>query len=257
MDVRRYAATLCAGAGRVVENVVVVRSLDSTNLLGRRIASEFAEDETEPPPSLLVAFEQTAGRGRLGRTWESRAGLGIYATLLLRVPVARLGLLPLAAPAALASALQARLRRRVRIKWPNDLQIEGRKVGGVLIESAVRGEGPALVVIGFGINYGHGEAELPTAGATSIARETDAAPPMAELAAELAAAVAGGLDDDEGEVLARYAAHSLHQVGDTLVFRLGGDLVEGVFAGFETGGRLRLGGPEGERLISAAEVVEK
>ena len=258
MDPQSYATVLCAGAGRVVENVVVVRSVDSTNLLGRRIASEFAEDESEPPPSLLVALEQTAGRGRLGRTWDSRAGLGIYATLLVRVTVERLALLPLAVPAALASVLQSRLRRRVRIKWPNDLQIEGRKLGGVLIEGSVRGGGPALALVGFGVNYGQRAEQLPTAFSTSIALESEAAPPMPEMASQLAAAVVEAcVAANEAEVLARYTAFSVHHPGDTLVFKLGDELVEGVFAGFESGGRLRLRGAGGERLISAAEVVEK
>ncbi|MGE5234163.1 MAG: biotin--[acetyl-CoA-carboxylase] ligase [Acidobacteriota bacterium] len=258
MDVRDYTSVLCAGAGGGLENVVVVQRTDSTNLLARRIASEFAADESELPRSLLVALEQTSGRGRLGRTWDSPAGLGIYATVLVQVPVARLSLLPLAVPAALASVLQKRLRRRVRIKWPNDLQIEGRKLGGVLIEGSVRGGGPALALVGFGVNYGHRAEQLPTAFSTSIALESDEAPPMPEIASQLAAAVVEAcVAADEAEVLARYTAFSVHHPGDTLVFKLGDELVEGIFAGFESGGRLRLRGTGGERLISAAEVVEK
>lgn len=257
MDVGAYSTALRAGTGAEVDNVIVLRRADSTNLVARRIAAEFARDERQPPTVLIAALEQTQGRGRLGRSWSSPPGKGIYETLLLVVGAASLALLPLAVPVALARVLQSRIRRRVRIKWPNDLQIEGRKLGGVLIESTLRGAGPAVAMVGFGVNYGQREEELPTAWATSIERERAAAPPLAGLAGELAiAALESCRSPEERRVLAEYSEFSAHRPGDTLVFKLADGLVEGVFSGFESGGRLRLRGPHGERVVSAMEVVE-
>ena len=78
-----YLAELEAGRPRAAENVVVLRTADSTNLVARRVAAEFAADGAPAPRAWFLAFAQTSGRGRLGRAWSSPAGKGVYATLLL------------------------------------------------------------------------------------------------------------------------------------------------------------------------------
>ena len=102
---------------------------------------------------LLVAEEQTAGRGRRGRRWHSTPGAGLTFSLALRVkrPARELAGLSLAAGVALCKALRALGVARAALKWPNDLVVDGAKLGGILVET--RGAGAATrAVIGIGIN---------------------------------------------------------------------------------------------------------
>ncbi|WP_184841199.1 biotin--[acetyl-CoA-carboxylase] ligase [Allocatelliglobosispora scoriae] len=118
------------------------------------------------PEGLVVTAErQTAGRGRLDRSWESPAGAGLMFSVLLRpaVPVARWGWLPLLAGVALAHAVRGTAALDAELKWPNDLLVGGRKCAGILAEAV-----PDGVVIGIGLNVSLTEEELPT-GPTGLA----------------------------------------------------------------------------------------
>jgi BirA family transcriptional regulator, biotin operon repressor / biotin---[acetyl-CoA-carboxylase] ligase len=98
------------------------------------------------------AEEQTAGRGRQGRPWQSPRGAGLYFTAILRsrLPIAQLGVLPLAVGVALVQAVHAQVGLNARLKWPNDvLAPDGRKLAGVLLE---RDAASGAVLIGVGVN---------------------------------------------------------------------------------------------------------
>lgn len=123
-----------------------------------------------PAGAVLVAEEQTAGRGRLERSWTAPARSGIFLSMLLRpqgVPKERWGWLPLLVGVAAASALSATAEVEVRLKWPNDLLVEvdgaERKLGGILAEL----EGDA-VVVGLGLNVSLTAEELPVPTAGSL-----------------------------------------------------------------------------------------
>ena len=112
--------------------------------------------EGAPDGALVTADAQTAGRGRLGRRWQSPAGRDIYASVILRpgAPTAELGALSLAVGLGLYRGLRSVYGDALAglgLKWPNDLLLEGRKLGGILCESRWRGSEVELVV-GFGIN---------------------------------------------------------------------------------------------------------
>jgi BirA family biotin operon repressor/biotin-[acetyl-CoA-carboxylase] ligase len=116
----------------------------------------------EPEGLVVIAEHQTAGRGRLGRTWVSAPRAGLWLSVLLRpsVEVARWGWLPLLAGVALADTVEGS-----RLKWPNDLLLNGRKVAGILAEAVT----PATVVVGIGLNVSQQEDELPPGvNATSL-----------------------------------------------------------------------------------------
>ena len=124
--------------------------LDSTNLECRRLAQTGASHGT-----VVIADHQTAGRGRLGRSFESPAGLGLYLSILWRPHCAPEKLLPLTALAAVAAR---RAIRRVcgidcAVKWPNDLVLRGKKVAGILTESVLGVTSMVdSVIVGIGIN---------------------------------------------------------------------------------------------------------
>ncbi|MFF9319615.1 biotin--[acetyl-CoA-carboxylase] ligase [Streptomyces sp. NPDC014735] len=155
----------------------VVETTGSTNSdLAARAASGLAEG------TVLVAEEQTAGRGRLDRTWTAPARSGLFFSVFLEpgdIPVARWGWLPLLTGVAVATGLARAAGVDTALKWPNDLLVtvagEERKTGGILAERA--GDG---VVVGTGLNVTLRAAELPAptagslalAGAVSTDRET-------------------------------------------------------------------------------------
>ena len=145
----------------------VTKSTNSDALAAARSAA--------PNGSVYFTDEQRAGRGRGDHTWDSAAGDGLYASVLLRspIPADRLPLLPLAAGLAAAEAIRAVAGLTVDLRWPNDLLIGPRKVGGVLVESKISGGSAEFAVVGIGINV-HQHAFSPdlTATATSLGLET-------------------------------------------------------------------------------------
>lgn len=107
-----------------------------------------------PHGSVYFADEQLAGRGRDGHSWHSAAGQGLYVSVLLRpaIPAVRLPLLPLAAGLAAAEAIRATTGLAIDLRWPNDLLLGPRKVGGILVEGKIESTGVAFAVVGIGIN---------------------------------------------------------------------------------------------------------
>lgn len=118
---------------------------------------------TAPAGTLVLADEQTAGRGRLGRSWTSARGAGIWLTLVEGPddPLA-LEVLSLRCGLYAAEALDALAGAPIGVKWPNDLYVRGRKLAGVLIETRWRGTSPEWVSIGFGLNVTHPRIDTAT-----------------------------------------------------------------------------------------------
>jgi len=136
---------------------VLLDVTDSTN----RVAMEMAEDGA-PHGTVVVADAQTAGRGRMGRRWESPEGKNLYVSLLLRPSVSTVDAprLALVAGVALADAVEA-VGVSASLKWPNDLYCGGRKAAGILAEMASDPDGVRHVVIGVGLNVNMEEADFP------------------------------------------------------------------------------------------------
>jgi BirA family transcriptional regulator, biotin operon repressor / biotin---[acetyl-CoA-carboxylase] ligase len=107
-----------------------------------------------PHGSVYFADEQLAGRGRGDHAWHSAAGQGLYVSVLLRppIPAARLPLLPLAAGLAAANAIVTTTGLKIDLRWPNDLLIAERKVGGILVEAKTESNAVAHTIVGIGIN---------------------------------------------------------------------------------------------------------
>jgi BirA family biotin operon repressor/biotin-[acetyl-CoA-carboxylase] ligase len=142
------------------------RLTDSTNERARELAARGAPDGT-----VVTASEQSAGRGRQGRTWTAPAGGALLCSAILRPLEARHRLLPLAVPLAVCDAAEAVGASGCEVKWPNDVWMEGRKLAGVLIEARP----PRWAVIGIGLNLAIGPDEFPAElrdTATSVGSET-------------------------------------------------------------------------------------
>jgi BirA family transcriptional regulator, biotin operon repressor / biotin---[acetyl-CoA-carboxylase] ligase len=162
--------------------VEILPELDSTNseLMRRARAGRFE-------PVLLVAEQQTAGRGRLGRGWQSAAGDSLTFSLGLPLAPADWAGLSLAVGACLAESLHP----AIRLKWPNDLWLQDRKLAGILIETASFGEGAAgqrYAVVGVGVNIAPRSAErlsTPPAALRELLAQVDAPAALARIAGPL------------------------------------------------------------------------
>lgn len=134
---------------RMGKKICYFSSIDSTNAYARRIGEEGAPDGT-----LVIADEQTAGRGRSGRHWVTPPGTAIAFTLLLKpdIPPSRISMVTLVMGLAVCSAIRRLTGLDAGIKWPNDVVIDGRKVCGILTEMSAEMDGVHYIVIGTGIN---------------------------------------------------------------------------------------------------------
>ncbi|HYP45133.1 MAG TPA: biotin--[acetyl-CoA-carboxylase] ligase [Propionibacteriaceae bacterium] len=152
--------------GALWRSVDVVAETGSTNadLAARARAGE-------PAGVVLITDFQSAGRGRLGRTWTAPAGTSIAMSLLVQphdVAPARWTWLPLLAGMAVVEALRRAAEAHAVLKWPNDVLVEGRKICGILAERVETPTGPACVV-GIGVNVHLDESQLPMPTAISLA----------------------------------------------------------------------------------------
>lgn len=241
---------------RTIESLAVIPRVASTNLIARRIVTECIENELSLPQAMIIAGEQFAGRGRNDRSWSSPAGKGIYATTLLSRPVRELPLVPLAMANIVATYLRDTFAIDARIKWPNDVLVNGRKIAGILIEARVQDERVYLLV-GTGIN---------------VEPVEDDARPNAVTISEVSVRDFGGietataafiehLDDklsrpfDHDEVLAQWRDLSVHRPGDRIHCVLGDRTVEGTWAGIDEQGRAMLNTASGVTAISAGDLL--
>lgn len=242
-------------------NLVWFDEVDSTNDLAARLMTAWIEsDNALLKETLVVAGRQSAGRGRGANRWESPPG-GLYATWLAWLPLEALATLPMAVGVALAEAVEALLpRARVGMKWPNDLQVKGRKLGGVLCQS--RGHGDAAwVLAGFGVNIAgdpalaKGDPVRPTSlHALGFRGEATAA--CWQLAGGFLAGIRPLLASPQTAISA-WVARSVHRRGDAMELRLGAEVVEGRFAGFAPDGQLELEVRGGVRRFASGELIAK
>jgi len=234
--------------------LVVISSVDSTQRLARTILDRHLEDDEEPPRTFVVALEQTAGRGRRERRWESGAGLGLWGTLLAPVDEADLATLPVRLGVAVASELE-RFVPAVRVKWPNDLVVDDRKLGGLLVEAVRRGEGRGWVLCGLGLNLGDPAGDGLADRAASIRGSVSGrAPGLAELVAPVAAAMqrevltpSSGWRDD-------FLGRCAQRAGDRVRVELDGETIEGTFAGLDDRGAALLDTDAGRRIVTSGDL---
>jgi BirA family biotin operon repressor/biotin-[acetyl-CoA-carboxylase] ligase len=232
-------------------------SLPSTNTEVARLAQQGAEEGLT-----IVADEQTAGRGRLQRSWSSPKGAGLYCSVLLRPTVApdRLPLITFVAALATGDALLEASAVRTDIKWPNDLLVGERKICGILAEAIETPAGRA-VVVGMGINLtDNAFPEELVSVATSVSRESDRRPERETILTALLKALARWyalLHEPEGpeRIVAAWASRSSYAAGKLVQITNGDEVLQGVTRGVENDGALRLETTQGLQLIRAGDVT--
>jgi BirA family biotin operon repressor/biotin-[acetyl-CoA-carboxylase] ligase len=133
-----------------------VESCSSTNNLAKKKAEEGAEEGT-----VIIAEEQTKGRGTKGRSWYSAKNKGLYASAVLYPKNPEISLIPLMAGLAVKEAINESLRISITLRWPNDLVWEEKKFGGILCESDFLGNRLNYIVLGIGLNLHHEREDFP------------------------------------------------------------------------------------------------
>ncbi len=250
-------AALSGGAREQVSALVLHHQIDSTNswLL------EQADPEA-PCGTVCLSEQQTAGRGRRGRSWISPFGSNIYLSILWRYALAPVQLsgLSLAAGLAVVRALAQLGIRGMGLKWPNDVIADGRKLAGLLLEVMGEADGPSLVVVGVGVNVRMSERQgadidqpwidvARLGGAQDCSRNRLAALLIENLVMMLRAFETQGLKPllDEWR---RYDL--LHGKRVTLIS--GGRSVEGIHRGVDAQGALLLAQGDAIRAYHAGEI---
>jgi len=231
---------------------ILVRTTPSTMAEVADLASAGA-----PEGTTVIAEEQTAGRGRIGREWQSLPYAGLWLTTLLRPAVepSSLGWLPLVTGIAVAHAVRAQTDIDVGLKWPNDIVISTSsglaKAGGILSERLADGS----VLVGIGINVSQAPDELPPGG-TSLARHTRVVERE-----PLVVAVLGGFADSYRRWLAGADLEGAYRemsvtIGSEVRVETPGATLEGVATGLGRHGELLVTDRSGSgHAVSAGDVL--
>lgn len=230
-------------------------AVDSTNAEAMRRAQG-----GELGPLWIMADAQTAGRGRSGRSWTSEPG-NLHASLLvtLALPQPKAYQLALVAGVAVFDALSAVLRPvppGLRLKWPNDILIDGEKTGGILIESSTNAAG-LTAVIGIGLNVRANPKALdrPT---THLAAHAVGPEPVALLApiADAMGAWLATWAEGRGFAAVREAwLNRAHPIGEPMSINTGSERIAGAFSGIDLEGALLLDAEGGMRRFTFGDVA--
>lgn len=252
-EIGRHLAT-----ARFARSIVAFDETDSTNVQAARLAREGA-----PEGTLVVAERQTAGRGRLGRTWVSPARLNLYASFILRPDLgpSEAPRLALAAAVGLARTLAPLAPGLVAIKWPNDCLLDGRKTAGILMEMDAELDRVRSVVLGIGVNLNADRDAFPPelrATATSVrlatGRTVDRVAFTAALAGHLEAVYDRVVGGDFAAVVREWETYSC-LTGRRVTIAAGAERTTGVVRGLDAEGRLVLDGPGGIEHVVAGDVT--
>ncbi len=242
--------------GREIHHLYTV---DSTNAFAERLVS----GQDPPHGTLVVAEEQTAGRGRLGRRWISHPGAGLYMTLVLRpeIPISMAPLMTLGAAVAAHESIERVTGLDVDVKWPNDLLVGGRKVSGILCELQAELDRVSSITIGIGINVNHTEFPDEIAPiATSLSIETGRRHSRIEVLLDFLATferlygefLAGG----PGVVMNAWTRASSFASGRRLEVHDGFRTIRGATDGLEAPGGLRIRQADGSvEVVYSGDVI--
>ena len=245
------------------------------NLFGKRVFHFFKTDSTnrvamelgyagEPEGTVVMAEEQTAGRGRSGRSWHSERGTGLYFTVLLRprLSPAQAPLLTMLAGLSAHAAIQAQTSLVPELKWPNDLLLNGKKIGGILTEMHAEPGAVRFVIVGVGINVNQEKfpAELAPI-ATSLRKESGKMNYRLELLVRLLTQFESDynrfLREGAAFVVERFQSVSTFAKGRRVRVDTGSESYEGTTAGLNPDGLLLVARDDG-RLVTviAGDVTE-
>ncbi|HXW07717.1 MAG TPA: biotin--[acetyl-CoA-carboxylase] ligase [Vicinamibacterales bacterium] len=250
-----------ARRGPFGDPVLYLSETASTNDVASDLAARGAAEGTT-----VIAGRQLAGRGRLGRSWHSPPGAGLYVSVIVR-SAAVYPLLTLAGGVAVADGIRTSTGLPVAIKWPNDVVVPDRrapagrrKLAGILAEASSEGGRVSHVVLGFGVNVAPAAfppdvAAQATSLETELGRPVDIGDVLGETLSALAERVASLVRGERGPLLARWRALAPGASGSRIEWESGGGRFSGVTMGIDDDGALLVRGSAGVERIFSATVV--
>lgn len=240
--------------GRQIE---YFEEVESTNSEALRLAMAGA-----PEGTVVIADAQSKGRGRLDRSWESPPAMNLYLSVVLRpnIPAVSSSLIPLTVGVAVADVVSAYCPGRVRLKWPNDVLIEGRKICGILAEMRTKGERVSFLIAGIGVNLNMQKLHFPRElreTATSLRMETGTDIDRSDFAVRLFEALGNWyrvfLNGGGADIRAAWLRRS-DLVGKQVEVVFKETVQRGAVTGLDENGALLLEGESGLQRVLAGDV---
>lgn len=232
-------------------------AVESTNTEALRLAQQGAEEGT-----VVIAEAQSAGRGRLNRSWESPPSMNLYLSVVLRpdIPATAASLIPLMVGVAVADVISQYCPGQVRLKWPNDVLIEGKKICGILTEMRTRADRVAFIIAGIGVNLNMQKLHFPRElreTATSLRIETALEIDRVDFAARLFEFLGNGyrvfLNGGEAAIREKWLQYA-ELVGKRVEVVFKENVQHGTVRGLDENGALLLEGETGMQQVLAGDL---
>lgn len=236
---------------RIGSEILVFDTINSTNDLAKQYLDKNATEGL-----VLIAESQTHGRGRMGRSWASLPRVGLYLSILLKPEIhsRRLPQLTLLAGLATTLAINEFSPEKARLKWPNDILLNGKKCCGILCETHPTRDEKTGVIVGIGINANHSLSDLPDdlkSSATSLKIETgkviDRLALVCALITHLDQQYDAYLGSGEQTFVEKWLENS-DMVGNKIAVTEGTSVIRGTALGLDSQGRLLMRTEKGEEL---------
>jgi len=260
MDLRTRLDNMTQELSEHVENLVLFQVTESTHAMARRVIADMDDESQKLGATLIVADRQDSGEGRGDRKWESPTG-GLYLNWLRSgLGAEAIAQLPMLAATAAHAAVSSIGVPGARIKWPNDILVDGKKLAGLLV-FARHGE-TSWVTVGLGVNL----ESAPTLDDPKALPATAIAEHVGVLDLEnwrhsLVCTFVTELDramEEPGPALARWRELLIHRSGDEMRVRLSsGKVVTGTLVGLSDEGFLRIRENGEERVITGGDIIER
>ncbi len=250
-DIKQHLRTKTFG-----KNIFCFDSIDSTNTYAKKLLSQDIEEGT-----LVIAEEQSAGRGRFDRTWHSSSGKNLTFSVIIRPNIIpqRIGILSLYAGLAVTEAVQELSHISPTCKWPNDVLLNGKKLCGILSEAVFSDAQISAVIIGIGLNVN--QTEFPdtlASTATSMVLECnkmfDRFHVLAKVLEKLEHLYAFIQTHHLEDILQRWQSHSI-MLGKEVTISQQGQLVKGIAKAIDTDGGLIISVNGTEKKVAAGDVT--
>ncbi len=236
----------------VGQNLIKLSTVDSTNSYLKKLASN---SEPLPEGTVIMAEHQFAGRGQLDSVWQTESGKNLTFSLLLRpvfVAIEDQFLLNVLVSLALNDALVKYLPLGLSVKWPNDVYVDDRKLGGVLIENTIAGSGIKQSVIGIGLNVNQsGFSNDLRNKATSISQILQQDVNLMELLEEICMRIEQmylALKSGQAAALRELYVNKLYRLNKLAKYSHSGEVFEGTLEGISEKGLLRIKPSDGPTL---------
>ena len=245
------------------KRVYYFEEIDSTQDFAEQIASDKREDGT-----IIIAERQTSGKGRLSRKWMSPKG-GIWFSLIIhpKFDVSSSTLVPIASAVALSKSIKSVLGVETKVKWPNDITMNGKKVAGMLVDASFQANNIDYLILGIGINFDIDSKKLEKRlsktpnfyGINSLRKKDDKTPPkllVKEFLSQLEKNLSQLDNGEKSKIIKEWTKRAVG-IGKKITINTSNGKISGISRGIDNDGALKLKTPKEMKKIFVGDVVLK